>query len=159
MPYFTDAGPKSGFIRWEHRLDALGVLASPDDHAPIGVALARAMDEDRRSLWRLTVHGAKVSGVFIVVDREFVPARGGGRQDAWIQRAVALGQRWRRTGSRMVPRPETSRRREPNGRQRDLHRSPEAVSEARGATLSGRPSAAGSRCVFSPAVTGPGGIE
>jgi hypothetical protein len=105
MPYFTDAGPKSGPIRLEHRLDALGLLASPDDHAPIGVALALAMDEDRRSLWRLTVHGAKVSGVFIVVDREFVPASGGGRQDAWIQRAVALGQQSRRTGTRMVRRP------------------------------------------------------
>jgi hypothetical protein len=105
LPCFTDAGPKSGPFRWEHRLDALGVLASPDDHAPIGVALALAMDEDRRSLWRRTVHGAKVSGVFIVADREFVPARGGSRQDARIQRAVALGQRSPRTGTRMVRRP------------------------------------------------------
>jgi hypothetical protein len=92
-PSFTDAGPKSGPIRWEHHLDALGVLESPNDHALIGVAPAFAMDEDRRSLWRLTVYGAKVPGVFIVVDREFVPAREGGRQDASIQRDVALGQR------------------------------------------------------------------
>jgi hypothetical protein len=93
LPSFSDAGPKSGPIRWEHRRDALGVHESPIDHAPIGVASAFAMDEDRRSLGRLTVHGAKVPGVFIVVDREFVPAREGGRQDASIQRDVAFGQR------------------------------------------------------------------
>jgi hypothetical protein len=79
--YSTDAGPESSPIRWEHRLDALGVLASPNDHAPIGLALALARDEDRRSLWRLTVHGATVPGAFIVVDREFVPARDGDWQD------------------------------------------------------------------------------
>lgn len=71
MTYFTDAGPKSGPIRWELRIDALGVLESRDDHTPIGMALAFGMDEQRRSLWRLTVHGVELPGVFIVVDREF----------------------------------------------------------------------------------------
>jgi hypothetical protein len=68
--YFTDAGP----IRWEHHIDALGVLESRDNHVPIGVALAFGIDEDRPSLWRLTVRGAAVPGVFIVVDRAFRPA-------------------------------------------------------------------------------------
>src|SRR5512135_178125 len=41
----------------------------------------------------------------------------------------------------------------PGWGQRNLHRGPQAVSEAMGATFSGRPSAAGPRYVFSAAVT------
>jgi hypothetical protein len=79
VAYFTNDGPRSGPIRWEHRIDALGVLESPTNHMPIGMALSFGEDGRRRSLWRLTVHGAKVPGVFIVVDREFIPAQEGGR--------------------------------------------------------------------------------
>jgi hypothetical protein len=79
MAYYTDAGPRAGPIRWEHRIDALGVLASRTDHTPIGRALAYGIDRERRSLWRLTVHGAAVPGAYLVVDREFVPAYEDGR--------------------------------------------------------------------------------
>jgi hypothetical protein len=73
--YFTNCGPRSGPIRHRDRLDAIGVLLAPDNHSPIGMALATSWDEEGRSLFRLTVHGAELPGMWIVVDREFRPAR------------------------------------------------------------------------------------
>jgi hypothetical protein len=72
--YYCNDGPRSGPILRRHRFHALGVLESRDNHAPIGMALPVGRDDDHIELWELTVHGAKVPGRWIVVDREFRPA-------------------------------------------------------------------------------------
>ena len=41
MPYFTNIGPKTGPILWRDCIDAIGVLESPTNHTPIGMALGK----------------------------------------------------------------------------------------------------------------------
>jgi hypothetical protein len=77
MAYFTNIGPKSGPILWRHGYAAIGVLQARDDHATIGLTLAVGRDDDLVETWRLTVHGAEVPGVFVVVNREFIPVHPG----------------------------------------------------------------------------------
>jgi hypothetical protein len=75
VAYFTNAGPKSGPILWRNDHAVIGVLESPDDPGPIGMAAPLARTPDGMALWKLTVRGGVVPGRFIVVDREFYPAR------------------------------------------------------------------------------------
>ena len=77
MPiYFTNNGPKKG--PWLYRdskfAGAVGVLESPDKHMPIGMALGKGWRDDGAATWKLTVHGAELPGLWVVVDREFRPA-------------------------------------------------------------------------------------
>ena len=73
--YFTNIGPRSGPILWRHGHDAVGVLQARDNYTPIGMALGTGWDDEGRLLYRLIVHGADVPGRWVVVDREFRPAR------------------------------------------------------------------------------------
>jgi hypothetical protein len=41
---------------------------------PIGMAPGARWRDDGAALWRLTVHGAEVPGLWVVIDREFRPA-------------------------------------------------------------------------------------
>jgi hypothetical protein len=77
MPtYFTNVGPKSGPVRDRDNQGAIGVLASPDNNMPIGMALGAGRTDDGLAIRRLTVRGAEVPGRWIIVDREFRPGRG-----------------------------------------------------------------------------------
>jgi hypothetical protein len=73
MPYFADRGPQSGPIPGRHDPEAIGVLESPDNHTPIGMALACGRGGGGIALWALTAHGVLVPGCWVVVDREFRP--------------------------------------------------------------------------------------
>jgi hypothetical protein len=73
MAYYTDAGPEAGPILWHDDHTVIGVLESPDDPGPIGMAAAVARAEDGVALWKLAVRGAVVPGRWIVVGREFWP--------------------------------------------------------------------------------------
>ena len=73
MNYYTTAGPESGPILWRHDHAVLGVLASPDDPRPIGMAVPVARAENGLALWKLDVRGGVVPGRWIVLDREFWP--------------------------------------------------------------------------------------
>jgi hypothetical protein len=77
--YYCNDGPKSGPILCRHRIHALGALQAPDNHTPIGLALPVSRDDDHIELWRLIVHDVEVPGRWVVVDREFIPVREGGR--------------------------------------------------------------------------------
>jgi hypothetical protein len=50
------------------------VLQAPDRHSPIGMALGAGISDDGVALWRLTVRGAEVPGLFVVIDRQSWPA-------------------------------------------------------------------------------------
>ena len=76
MTYFTNIGPKNGPFLWrDARGAAIGVLEAPDNHSPIGMALPFGWTKDGVARWRLSVRGAQVPGLFIVVDRQFRPAQ------------------------------------------------------------------------------------
>jgi hypothetical protein len=77
MGYYTNIGPVQGPILHRHGpgYDAIGVLESPANHSPIGMALASSWDEQGRSIYRLIVHGVELPGRWIVVGREFWPVQ------------------------------------------------------------------------------------
>jgi hypothetical protein len=74
--YWTNIGPTRG--PWLHKdaelVGAIGVLRAPGDHNPIGMALGAGISDDGVALWRLTVRGAELPGLFVVIDRPFWPA-------------------------------------------------------------------------------------
>lgn len=75
MAYFTNVGPDSGALRYYAAPGAIDVLSSRDDSIRVGMALPVRNDATGVTLWRLTVHGAELPGLYVVVDREFRPAQ------------------------------------------------------------------------------------
>jgi hypothetical protein len=73
--YFTVIGPRRGPFLWAQATGAtIIVLEAPDRPWPIGTALPVGSDDAGVARWRLTVNGAEVPGLWVVVDREFRPA-------------------------------------------------------------------------------------
>jgi hypothetical protein len=73
--FFTNVGPKRGpFLHRDVGGAAIGVLESRANNMPIGMALGARWDPDGIALWRLTVRGEDLPGLWVVVDREFRPA-------------------------------------------------------------------------------------
>jgi hypothetical protein len=75
VPYFTNAGPERGPVRYHHLPSAIGVLAAPDRHMPIGMAFEIGRTADGLAVWRLVIDGDDIQGRWVIVDREFRPAR------------------------------------------------------------------------------------
>ena len=77
VAYYTNIGPKRGpyLYRDAKYAGAIGVLRARDDHMPIGMAIPGRWDDDGAALWKLTVHGVELEGLWVVVDREFRPAQ------------------------------------------------------------------------------------
>jgi hypothetical protein len=75
MAYYTPLGPRNGPLRYPDAPAAIGVLESRDNPKPVGLASAVGWDDDGVAVWRLTICGAELPGSWIVVDREFRPAR------------------------------------------------------------------------------------
>jgi hypothetical protein len=73
MPYFANLGPRSGPVLGDTALYAIAVLRAREDDAPIGEAVAAGRDNDGLALWQLTIDGAELPGLWVVVDREFWP--------------------------------------------------------------------------------------
>jgi hypothetical protein len=63
----TAAGP----VRSGQYPFAIGVLESPEEPMPIGMAFGLGQTDDGLALWQLVVHGADVPGRFVIVNREF----------------------------------------------------------------------------------------
>jgi hypothetical protein len=55
--------------------ESIGVLEALDQPMPIGVAISVGRDAAGCALWELVVHDAVVPGRWVVIDREFHPAR------------------------------------------------------------------------------------
>jgi hypothetical protein len=74
--YFSDVGPRSGpFLRRDVKGRIVWVMESPVRGAVIGTARPCGWDKEAAQLWKLTVRGADLPGRWIVVNREFRPAR------------------------------------------------------------------------------------
>jgi hypothetical protein len=69
--YFTNIGPAKGSILSRDRYGASGVMATRDNHIPIGMALGVTWDDQGRQLLRLTVNKVELPGLWVVVNREF----------------------------------------------------------------------------------------
>jgi hypothetical protein len=75
MAFYTNVGPVSGPLLAGAGYFIIRVLPAPQAQTPIGTALATSQDEQDVQLWSVKVHGILVPGLWIVVDREFWPAR------------------------------------------------------------------------------------
>jgi hypothetical protein len=75
MAYFTNAGPKSGPLRYADAPRTLPVADGRESCMPIGTATSIGWDLQKVAIWRLTAHGSNVPGTWIVVDREFRPVQ------------------------------------------------------------------------------------
>jgi hypothetical protein len=72
MPtYHTDAGPERGPILWQDTASPIDVIED-GGLLPVGQATPLAWDDSRRALYRLTVRGALLPGLWRVQDRAFV---------------------------------------------------------------------------------------
>jgi hypothetical protein len=90
--YFTNIGPRRGPILRRDRPDAIGVIPSPDDPRPIGLALGWHWDADGRAISRLTVHRVELVGLSVVVARELRPAQEQSRGRIADRTALSGGQ-------------------------------------------------------------------
>ncbi len=73
MWYQADLGPSIGLLMFEDSLRQIDVLSDAGDNT---VGTARRLGSDPTSLAVLAlghVHGAKLDGQWIVIDRQFVP--------------------------------------------------------------------------------------
>jgi hypothetical protein len=70
--YYTDHFGK-GPVKYRDVIGSIGVLESPDNHMPIGIAHCRTHDENGLAVFELTVTGEKLPGRWMIVDREFRP--------------------------------------------------------------------------------------
>jgi hypothetical protein len=68
--YYTDCFGK-GPVKYRDVICSIGVLESPDNHMPIGIANCRTWDEHGLAIWELTVKGEKFPGRWVIIDREF----------------------------------------------------------------------------------------
>jgi hypothetical protein len=82
MALYTDVGPLSGPLLSGTGYLAIRVLHARRAPTPIGAALlaGQGRDAEGRALWRLTIDTIDLPGFWVVVDREFRPARRGRRR-------------------------------------------------------------------------------
>jgi hypothetical protein len=71
MSYFTNISRK-GKVPYGKFPFAINVLESPSNHVPIGMAFSATATDAGLAVWRLTVHGVKVRGRYVVIDGEFI---------------------------------------------------------------------------------------
>jgi hypothetical protein len=53
---------------------SIGVLESPDNPRPIGMASCRGWGLDGLAVWTLLIGGQAIPGHWVIIDREFRPA-------------------------------------------------------------------------------------
>ena len=75
MAYYASSGPAQGSYLWKDAAAAIFVVRAPDKLMPIGVAMPIGPDGDGVTIWRLTIRDVEVSGLWVVIDREFKPVQ------------------------------------------------------------------------------------
>jgi hypothetical protein len=75
MAYHTNAGPAYGTLRCGAGPGALDVTKGISSGMLFGTATEVGWVQGGVSLWRPTVHGVELPGLYVVVDREFFPPR------------------------------------------------------------------------------------
>ncbi len=73
--YYASAGPAIGLLMFGAARNTISVLEIPDDAVPVGTPICVSLDAAGVAVWRLMIRGVKLPGRWIVVDREFRPAR------------------------------------------------------------------------------------
>jgi hypothetical protein len=68
--YYTNCFGK-GPVKYLDVPGSIGVLESPDNHMPIGIANCRTHYENGVAIWESPMRGAKLPGKWIIIDREF----------------------------------------------------------------------------------------
>jgi hypothetical protein len=72
MEYYTNACTR-GRVRYRQLVaSAIGILESPENNVPIGMAFHDGRSTDGLALWRLKVRGVDVPGRWIIIDGQFV---------------------------------------------------------------------------------------
>jgi hypothetical protein len=71
--YFSNTGPNIGPYLYHNAPAAIDVLALPGGPMPIGRARPATWVDASVALWKLTIRGAELPGLWVVVDREFRP--------------------------------------------------------------------------------------
>ncbi len=74
MRYFAQISHE-GKIRYGEIPGSIGVLEATDKPMPIGEASCRTWDDNGLAVWTLRIGKEQVFGRWIIVDREFRPAR------------------------------------------------------------------------------------
>src|SRR5262249_5056469 len=74
-PYYANAGPARGPLRYGDVPGAVGAREPRDKPMPTGMALRVGRDDAGRALWELVVDDVLVPGRWVVIDREFRPAQ------------------------------------------------------------------------------------
>jgi hypothetical protein len=77
MSYHANVGPAQGPLLHRDAPGVIGVLEALDKPMPIGMALCVGWGPGRVAMWKLSVHGVDVPDLWVVIDREFVPAHRG----------------------------------------------------------------------------------
>ena len=65
--------PASGPARYRDTPPVTGVLETPDNPKPIGTATEAGWTADGVALWRLTIQGKGLPGLWSIIDRQFIP--------------------------------------------------------------------------------------
>jgi hypothetical protein len=79
VEYLTNFGLKGPMKRGDVP-GARSVLRARDDDWPIGKADCLGLDGQGRPMFRLRIDGEPIEGLWLLVNREFVPAQESGRQ-------------------------------------------------------------------------------
>jgi hypothetical protein len=74
MAYFTNIST-NGKVRYGKLPFAVTVLESRDTYKLFGMAFSAKATDDGLAVWRLTVHGEKVRGRFVIIDGKFIEIR------------------------------------------------------------------------------------
>jgi hypothetical protein len=72
MKYYANVSPR-GAIRRDQALGSIGVLESPINCHPIGVADTVGWTDDGTVFWKLIIGGTELPGRWFIRDREFHP--------------------------------------------------------------------------------------
>lgn len=73
--YFTNVGPLQGPYHGQNASSAIEVFELPTAQNAIGVAVPVGSYGGGMTLWRLIVRGHIVPELWLVIDRQFVPAK------------------------------------------------------------------------------------
>ena len=73
MPYYARTGRLTGPVLVGEVPDDVPVFMSPNEPRPVGVASFAGMTSVGHALWRISVGGYDIPGLFTMVGREFKP--------------------------------------------------------------------------------------
>jgi len=74
-PYFTNAGPTSGPVKYLDGIGPFDVFNGPQEQLPVGTAKCIDRDDGNVAVWTLTVGGSEMPGRWAIIDRKVLMNR------------------------------------------------------------------------------------